>query len=116
MSYYVMALKRFWEFGGRSSRREYWMFILVNFLICLLIEVVEAVLQMPSGTITFFYALFICIPSLALQIRRLHDIGMSAWWVLLYFIPFIGGVILLICNVIDGQMGANRYGLDPKIT
>jgi uncharacterized membrane protein YhaH (DUF805 family) len=54
------------------------------------------------------------IPSLAVTIRRLHDINRSAWWVLIALIPFLGALVLLIFAVLDGTPGDNRFGPDPK--
>ena len=64
--------------------------------------------------IYFIYSLAILIPSLAVLVRRLHDIDKSGWMMLISFIPFIGGIWLLVLLVAEGNNGSNQYGRDPK--
>ena len=54
------------------------------------------------------------IPSIAVGVRRLHDIGKSGWMMLVVFIPFVGAIWLLILFVMDSKPGANEYGPNPK--
>ena len=60
------------------------------------------------------YALAIIIPSIAVQVRRFHDQDKSGWMILLGFIPFVGGIILLVFMCLEGTKGPNSYGPDPK--
>ena len=60
------------------------------------------------------FALAIFIPALAVVVRRLHDQDKSGWFILIQFIPYIGGIIMLIFMCIEGTKGENRYGPDPK--
>lgn len=53
------------------------------------------------------------VPGIAISVRRLHDLGYSGAWLLIWLLPF-GGVILLIAHFMDGNIGPNRYGEDPK--
>jgi uncharacterized membrane protein YhaH (DUF805 family) len=62
-------------------------------------------------TLFFLYSL---IPSLSFSFRRLHDINMSAWWILVGVIPFLGPLVLLVLSLVDGTPGENRFGADPK--
>lgn len=53
--------------------------------------------------------------SLATQVKRWHDRGASGWWVLINFIPLVGGIWTLVsCGFLEGQKGANKYGPDPR--
>jgi uncharacterized membrane protein YhaH (DUF805 family) len=54
------------------------------------------------------------IPTLAVTVRRLHDTNRSGWWVLLEFVPIVGGLVLLVFMMLDSQPGANRFGPNPK--
>jgi uncharacterized membrane protein YhaH (DUF805 family) len=61
-----------------------------------------------------FIILGCLIPSIAVQVRRFHDQDKSGWFVLLNFIPSIGGIIVLVFMCLEGTRGPNRYGPDPK--
>jgi uncharacterized membrane protein YhaH (DUF805 family) len=58
--------------------------------------------------------LAILIPSLAVTVRRLHDIDRSGWWIFINLIPLIGAIVLLVFAVSEGTPGNNRYGPNPK--
>ena len=60
------------------------------------------------------YSLVVLIPSIAVSIRRLHDIGKSGWWLLIAFIPCIGAFVLLYFLIQDSQQESNQYGPNPK--
>lgn len=61
-----------------------------------------------------FYFLAIIVPSLALQVRRLHDTGRSGWWFFITFVPFFGPLILFVFHVLDSEPGTNKWGPNPK--
>jgi uncharacterized membrane protein YhaH (DUF805 family) len=50
------------------------------------------------------------LPFISVTTRRLHDIGLSAWWLLAIFIPLAGGIFMTVCALIHGNAGSNRYG------
>lgn len=88
-NYQAVVLKKFAEFEGRASRREFWMFVLANILLSIIIGLFgKALLSL--------YHLLVLVPSLAVGARRLHDTGRSGWWQLLYFVPVIGWIVLII--------------------
>lgn len=100
------------NFKGRARRSEYWWF----YLFCVVSAVI---LILVEGSITgsmFLYVIFILaslIPSLAVTVRRLHDTSRSGWWILIAFVPLIGGIWLLVLMVLDSH-GDNIYGPSPK--
>lgn len=129
ISAYKSMFKKYAVFSGRSRRREYWLAYLANFIITMGICTVLFALVVAGGltynnfgkavmTLTpflmFVYSLVIFVPTLALTARRLHDTGKSAWFLLLQFIPYVGGIIIFIFTVMDSQPGANKYGPSPK--
>jgi uncharacterized membrane protein YhaH (DUF805 family) len=116
MHYYTDVLKKYVEFDGRASRKEYWMFTFMNTLVYVVVSFVAgAVLpQSLGGVVTGLYALAILLPSIAVGIRRLHDTNRSGWWLLIGIIPFIGALVLLVFFVLDSTPGANEYGPNPK--
>ena len=60
------------------------------------------------------FCLVTTIPYLAVMIRRLHDQGKSGWWYFISWVPFIGGIWLLVLMCLDGTPGDNDYGPNPK--
>lgn len=67
-----------------------------------------------SGLLSGIYTLVVLIPSLAVLVRRLHDIGRTGWWVFIGLIPLIGTIVLLVFAATDSQPGSNGYGSNPK--
>lgn len=119
MEWYLMVWKQYAEFSGRARRKEYWMFTLIHSLILLGVYLVGLVLSVfligiPLLVLGGLYALAAFIPSLAVNVRRLHDVGKSGWWLLLGFIPIVGGIILLIWHATEGDQAPNLYGPNPK--
>ena len=125
MEWMMMPLKRYADFSGRSQRKEYWMFVLGYMIVFLVLAILGAALgafdESGSGTLgTIFLGLivllglFLFVPSLAVQVRRFHDQDKSGWFVLLGFIPYIGGLIVLVFMCLEGTRGPNRFGEDPK--
>lgn len=123
MDYMLLPLRRYADFSGRSRRKEYWMFFLGYMLAAIALSVVGLILgSQPSGGMSLMVILLlllvaaIIIPSLAVQVRRFHDQDKSGWFVLLNFIPYVGGIIVLVFMCLEGTRGDNRFGPDPKRT
>jgi uncharacterized membrane protein YhaH (DUF805 family) len=102
-------------FTGRASRSEYWFFVLSYVLATMAVAVVCTLLG--GSTLLWIgigiVMLGVLLPSLAAQVRRLHDTNASGWWLLLMFIPYAGGLIMLVWYCIPGTQGENRFGHDP---
>ena len=96
------CFSKYATFSGRASRSEYWWFFLFNLLINLVIAGL-------AHKLFIIYALATFLPCLAVGIRRLHDTDRSGWWMLIAFLPAIGGLILLIMMVLDSKE-PNRFG------
>jgi uncharacterized membrane protein YhaH (DUF805 family) len=118
MSWYLEVLKNYAVFSGRARRTEFWMFILVNILVTMLLAFVDSSLGMTVsygvGTLSSLYGLAVLIPSIAVAVRRLHDTGRSGWWWLISLVPFIGIIVLLVFAAQDSQPSNNKYGVNPK--
>lgn len=112
MNYYIGAFKNYVNFKGRARRKEYWMFVLFNFIVALILGIIDGLLQI--NILSTIYSLAVLIPSLALCFRRLHDIGKSGAWILLAFIPLVGEIVLIVFFCMDSQAGENQYGPNPK--
>lgn len=127
MEWMLMPLKRYFDFEGRSRRKEYWMFTLFYALLMIAALVVVGIGAASSGesgelnavgmlglSLLGLIVLICFIPSIAVQVRRFHDQDKSGWFVLLNLIPSIGGIIVLVFMCLEGTRGENRYGPDPK--
>ena len=118
MDWMTMPLRRYAEFSGRSRRKEYWMFTLLLIIVNIVVGIVEASLGLAGtfgyGPLSLLVMLAIIVPSIAVGVRRLHDTGRSGWWMLIAFLPIIGGLVLLVFFVLEGTKGPNEYGPDPK--
>lgn len=119
MNWYLAVLKKYAVFTGRARRKEYWGFAMFNFIITI-VFVAFSGMSRGSGLLTIFslalllYSLAIIIPGVAVAVRRLHDIDMSGWWLLLGLVPAIGGIALFVLTLLDSNPGENRYGPNPK--
>lgn len=115
MSYFMDAItKHYADFSGRARRTEYWMFTLFYGLALLAALLFDSLL----GTIALFYVIAIFglfFPSLAVTVRRLHDVGKSGWFLLINLIPFVGAIWFLVLMCTDGNPTNNEYGPNPKM-
>ena len=135
MEWMLMPLKRYAEFGGRSRRQEFWMFQLLLVLIGVVAMVVVFGIGLSaiglaangSGTaggvsgmiasmgilLVFFVivGLGLFIPSLAVQVRRLHDTNRSGWWLMIYFGPYLCSILVSVAAAAAGQDSLAMVGL-----
>jgi uncharacterized membrane protein YhaH (DUF805 family) len=127
MQWYLKALKQYADFGGRARRTEFWMFVLVNVIISVILGIIDT----ATGTAGFYaadgmagyspgilsgiYALAVLIPSIAVTVRRLHDTDRSGWWFFIQLIPLVGAIVMLVFTCLEGTRGPNRFGPDPKL-
>ena len=118
MDWYFKVLKNYLGFSGRARRKEFWMFILVNLVLTVVLSILDKMLGLriagDEGLLTTVYGVLIFLPYWAVQFRRLHDTDRSAWWLLLLLIPLVGWLIILAFNCQNGTPGENEYGADPK--
>lgn len=139
MKWYLAALKKYCVFSGRASRKEFWMFVLINWIISIILSFVDKAIgteiainpQESTGILSSIYSLAVFLPSLSVSVRRLHDTGRSGWWVLLPLlgilamfvtnatialgILIITVILLIVWYALPGTPGSNRYG-EPSAT
>ncbi len=106
------------QFGGRASRSEYWSFFLFAILVNGFTSILDLILGSEIlgaglGVFSIASSLALAIPGVATTTRRLHDIGRSGWWQLIYFTG-IGVFLLLYWTTRRGDSRVNRYGQPPK--
>lgn len=106
----LAAIGKYADFHSRARRREYWAFMLVNAAILTFMAYIEGGIWGPMSVL---YIMAIIVPSYAVTVRRLHDIGLSGWWILTGFVPFVGVLVLLVFAIWPGQRGGNRWGRNP---
>lgn len=134
MEWMLMPYRRYFDFSGRSRRKEYWMFTLLAAIVAVVlfalmfsggfpaqefdaetgVAATPGVMFWIGATGLGIFWLATIIPSIAVQVRRFHDQDRSGWMVLLAFIPYVGGIIVLVFMCLEGTRGPNRYGPDPK--
>lgn len=114
--YFIKALKSFGDFSSRARRKEYWSYVLVNFILSIVVTILSFIplVNLLVWIMCALYGLFAWLPGLAVTVRRLHDINKSGWFVFVSLIPFVGWIFMLIMMVQEGTPGYNDYGPDPK--
>lgn len=113
------CLSKYLTFSGRARRSEYWYFYLFGLIFGLPFNIIstvnpESMMSMATGGIAALIALLLLLPSIAVGVRRLHDVGKSGAWLLIGLIPFIGAIWLLILFLKDSDPQPNQYGPSPK--
>ena len=129
MEYMLMPFKRYFDFSGRSRRKEYWMFVVFVIIVSVVLSILDTMLGLGGSTssssefgdgtasasfssrggiLSSIFGLVTLIPSIALGVRRMHDQDRSGWWIL---VP-IANIIMI--WFIAGTAGPNRFGQDPK--
>ena len=115
----VDAVKLFFthyvDFKGRTSRKHYWLAVLGIILIAFVAGFVCGLCGMDEKTTTTvsgLISLATLLPSIAILVRRLHDINKSGWFIFISLIPLVGGIILLVFMCLPSVDENNQYG--PK--
>ena len=111
-----IILGKYAQFKGRAGRSEFWMFYLVYFII----GAVFSILMNLVASISFLYYIILVlqiivilgllVPTLAVSVRRLHDIGKGGGWIFINLIPLIGSIWFLVLLIKEGEKVANRFG------
>jgi len=105
--YYINVIQNHYvDFDGKVTKKEFWMFILFNFLIAFVLLLIWNLLHL--WVLYTIYSLWVTLPSLGMIIRRLHDIGKSWWWILIEFIPVIWFIWLIVLLVSDSKKVAEN--------
>ena len=106
-------LRKFAVFSGRARRKEYWLFILFILAINLIFTFIAPIVGETFLVIlALAYVGGVFLPSIAVAVRRLHDLDKSGWWLFLGVVP-IANLLLLVWFCSKGTAGENRFGSDP---
>lgn len=125
MEWMILPLKKYAQFSGRSRRKEFWMYILFVIIVTIVLSILDAMLGLggstyssntlpdgatgiggaagvSGGILAGLFALATFIPSLAVQVRRLHDTNRSGWWILMPLVPYLAGAVLMLGGAMGG--------------
>ena len=141
MQWIIGPLKKYGDFGGRASRREFWVFLFFVAVRTVAAHYVDGVdgrgvtVAMNMGIIELSVTLLFLLPTIAAGIRRLHDTGRSGWWTMLIYLPWlatlasqsdpaltlaaagallVGGISWIVLLLMPGQPGGNAFGSAPS--
>ncbi|MDR1123052.1 MAG: DUF805 domain-containing protein [Elusimicrobiota bacterium] len=116
MKYFIEGFKKAFDFKGRSTRTQYWMFCLFYSIIALLLNLPAAfagekpgIVVVIIGFVYIIYWLLTIIPCTSIAVRRMHDVNKSGWWILINLIPLIGFIWFLILAVLPTVEEGNRW-------
>ena len=109
------CFKNYANFNGRAKRSELWFFYLFVVLVSIGTSILDFIIDYTGNFILFnsIATLALLIPQFSAGSRRLHDIGKSGWWQLLY-ITIIGGIVVLVWLATDTVKKKNQFGPVPK--
>ena len=115
------GFSKYVNFSGRAIRSEYWYWVLFVILAEIVTSIIDYVIgaQITTGLVigaqitSGLFGLATFLPSLAVAIRRLHDIDRTGWWIFLVLIPLIGAIVLIVWYCTKGTPGPNQFGPDP---
>jgi uncharacterized membrane protein YhaH (DUF805 family) len=148
MEWALMPFRKYATFSGRARRKEYWLFALLVLVVSLVLSVIEAAAGLADeetayGPLSGLWSLVVFIPSLAVAVRRLHDLDRTGWWIIAplaaglvyvagivliftdnavtggalagvgFVVMMIAVILLLVFMVLPGTNGPNRFGPDP---
>jgi uncharacterized membrane protein YhaH (DUF805 family) len=105
------GFRKYVNFSGRARRSEYWYWVLFSVIVGFVAAIVD--MQLNTQLNSSIANLVIAIPSIAVAVRRLHDIDRSGWWVLIGLVPLVGFILLVVWFASEGTHGPNRFGPDP---
>jgi len=151
MEWFIKCIKHYSDFSGRARRKEYWMFLLFYLIFAVvwasLVAVIFSITYNYVGLYEFIkdafvalitYSALLTLPSIAVSVRRIRDVGLSGWLILAILIPniagiwlrnnmtgngwtifalvlqFVVGIVWLTLMATEGSLGKNKYGENPK--
>jgi uncharacterized membrane protein YhaH (DUF805 family) len=108
------GFRNYVTFSGRAVRSEYWYWVLFAFIVGIVTGILDRAIfsESETGPINLIANVILLLPSIAVGVRRLHDIDRTGWWYLIVF-TIIGIFVLIYWACQPGTAGPNRFGPDP---
>ncbi|RME14739.1 MAG: DUF805 domain-containing protein [Alphaproteobacteria bacterium] len=109
------CLARFADFSGRAPRSEFWWYVLFLMAADAVLTRLDAAL-LGTPVVPFLSGIFslaMLLPTVAVAVRRLHDLDKAGWWYLLVLVPLVGVIVLIVWFASPGTPGGNSFGPDP---
>lgn len=122
IEWYKMAFYKYADFKTRSTRNEFWWFMLCHILVIMLMGSISdafdrfgiGILAQLFDYVYPLYLLAVTIPILALTARRFHDTNRSGLSLLFWFIPLVGAIIVIVFLAQKSHPDKNRWGPGPR--
>jgi uncharacterized membrane protein YhaH (DUF805 family) len=110
-----LGIRNAFTYTGRASRSAYWWFAafeVVAWIGVLILALIFSAIHVPAISVLLYVVAAIAafLISISLTVRRLHDQDKSGFWYFIAFVPFIGGIWLLVLTLLEGTRGPNRFG------
>lgn len=114
----------FFSFDGRIGRRQYWVALVLILLPMIITGSLAAMVAVSSGQRLLYIWLVLLVmsfipllwASLAVTVKRCHDLNWSGWWGLLSLVPYLGALVVVTLGFLRGTRGPNEYGQEPRVT
>lgn len=117
----VRFFKKYATFSGRASRSEYWWIALITAVVVVITSIISTLVADgdlvaantasgdPGDILYYVWTVATLVPSLAVAVRRLHDIDKSGWWMLIGFVPLVGWIFLIVWYASRSKPAGSRF-------
>lgn len=107
------GIANYTNFSGRASRSELWFWILGYVIAAFAVGIITAVIGNAGNILLGLLVLAVIVPTISLEVRRLHDLDKSGWWIFISLVPLVGSILLIVWFCTQGTSGPNRFGSNP---
>jgi uncharacterized membrane protein YhaH (DUF805 family) len=111
------GFKNYVNFTGRAARSEFWYWILFGVIVAVVMTIIDLAVFRDAAVrpLTTIADLALLLPTLAVSVRRMHDLDRSGWDVVVIWILVFGTIIrYIIWCCTRGTPGPNRFGPPPS--
>lgn len=109
------VFSKYFTLSGRARRAEYWWYFLFVIIASVVLVLIDGAIG-AAGALTVLFVVGTILPSIAVTIRRLHDVDRSGWWYFIVLVPLVGPIVQIVWACTKGTTGDNRFGPDPITT